>query len=107
MDRNSAGGYFSIDAWKEAIGGIGMTPLEVLGGLLGFAIYIILFLGAAFIYWLPAHIANKRRHPNALPIALLTLFLGWTLVGWVTALVWATMATPAPAAPTAEKVADQ
>jgi len=40
---------------------------------------------------LPAIIAGRRHHPNATAITALNLFLGWTLVGWVVALVWAFM----------------
>src|SRR5262249_8158542 len=41
------------------------------------------------LYLLPALVALTRRHHNAGAIFLLNLFLGWTLVGWVVALVWA------------------
>jgi|KBSSwiStaDraftv2_1062776.scaffolds.fasta_scaffold924218_1 hypothetical protein len=47
---------------------------------------------AAVVLWLtflPAFIASWREHPNCGAIFLLTLFLGWTLLGWVAALVWA------------------
>jgi hypothetical protein len=33
-------------------------------------------------------IALTRHHLNAGPIAILNIFLGWTFVGWVVALVW-------------------
>ena len=42
------------------------------------------------LYFLPTIVANKRKHSNCTPILLLNLFLGWTLVFWVIALVWAT-----------------
>ncbi len=65
---------------------------------------LIFALGAA-LYFLPAIIGrNKRNHTS---ILLFNLFLGWTLVGWVIALVWAvTQDAPAtvyvaPAAPVA------
>jgi Superinfection immunity protein len=41
------------------------------------------------IYFLPLLVAWKRRHRNAVAIAVLNLFLGWTFLGWVAALVWA------------------
>lgn len=48
-------------------------------------IIVILSLG----YFLPAMIAwtNSRRNTSA--IFAFNLFLGWTLIGWVAALVWA------------------
>ena len=46
-----------------------------------------LFAGAIALYFLPAIVGRKKR--NAEAIQILNLFLGWTLVGWVVALVWA------------------
>ena len=46
------------------------------------------------IYFIPALIANHRKHPQMVPILLLDIFLGWTLVGWVAALVWSVLAFP-------------
>jgi hypothetical protein len=45
---------------------------------------------AAFVYFFPWLIAWSRYHPQQVPIFLFTLFLGWTGVGWVIALVWST-----------------
>ena len=51
---------------------IGMVALVALGAL----------------YFLPAIVASKKRNYTA--ILILNLLLGWTLIGWVIALVWAT-----------------
>ena len=40
------------------------------------------------IYFLPTWIGGSKS--NGTSIFLLNLFLGWTFVGWVVALVWAT-----------------
>jgi len=51
-------------------------------------------------YFLPAFIALLRGKRNAGALAVLNLLLGWTLVGWVVALVWALTndaQTPPPA----------
>lgn len=40
------------------------------------------------IYFLPGLIASRRNHNNMISIFLLNLFLGWTFLGWVTALIW-------------------
>ncbi|MBP2159582.1 MULTISPECIES: superinfection immunity protein [Asticcacaulis] len=37
----------------------------------------------------PGLVANHRKHPNALPIWFLTIFMGWTVVGWIAAFIWA------------------
>ena len=40
------------------------------------------------LYFLPAIVGSNKRNYNA--ILILNLLLGWTLIGWVIALVWAT-----------------
>lgn len=59
-------------------------------------IFAIIALGlTGALYFLPAIVAYKRDKSNAQSIALLNTFLGWTLIGWVVALVWA-VANDAP-----------
>ncbi len=41
------------------------------------------------VYFVPTIVAYSRRKDDIMAILLLNLFLGWTLVGWVVALVWA------------------
>lgn len=48
----------------------------------------------AFVYALPALNAWKRKHHNAAAITALNVLLGWTILGWVAALVWSFTATP-------------
>jgi hypothetical protein len=50
--------------------------------------YSYIFAILLLIYLVPAFVATGRHHPNAAAIFLLDLFLGWTLIGWVVALVW-------------------
>jgi hypothetical protein len=33
-------------------------------------------------------IAAQRRHPQLVPIVLITIFTSWTVIGWLIALVW-------------------
>jgi hypothetical protein len=49
---------------------------------------LIVFFVSLAVYFLPALVASTRLHPNSKPIMLLNVFLGWTLIGWVGALVW-------------------
>lgn len=52
-----------------------------------------LFLVVGFvIYFLPTFVASSRKHLNGTSIFLVNLFLGWTFLGWVVALVWASSA---------------
>ena len=57
--------------------------LEYLAGLS--AIIIIISL---ISYFLPTVIAMLRGKSNTFAILLLNLFLGWTFIGWIVALVW-------------------
>jgi len=50
---------------------------------------MILFGTALVAYFLPALIALGRGHHNAGMIAVLNAILGWTIVGWIIALLWA------------------
>ena len=41
------------------------------------------------IYFIPIIIAYVRRHNNFTTICLLTVFTGWTFLGWLASLLWA------------------
>lgn len=41
----------------------------------------------ALVYFIPSIIGYFKKHGAG--ILLLNLFLGWTLIGWVAALIWA------------------
>ena len=43
------------------------------------------------IYFLPLFIAIAGDHKNRIAICLFNLFLGWTGLGWLGALIWAVM----------------
>jgi Superinfection immunity protein len=48
------------------------------------------FFGLSFLmYFLPSIVALARSKRDLLAIFLLNLFLGWSVIGWVVALVWA------------------
>ena len=49
----------------------------------------ILLLIVLALYFVPTFVAGNRQHANVSAIFFLNLLLGWTLIGWVGALVWA------------------
>lgn len=55
---------------------------------------VFLFVLAALAYLLPTIIANRRGHVNENTIAMLNLFLGWTVIGWIIAFLWSFSAGP-------------
>lgn len=48
---------------------------------------IVLMIG--FFYFIPTLVAVGWSRKNGVSIAVVNLFLGWTLIGWVVALAWA------------------
>ena len=50
--------------------------------LIGLFIFFVL-------YFIPAMVAYQKGRKNKQAILVLNIFLGWTLIGWVLALVWA------------------
>ena len=50
---------------------------------------LLWFLVGVVLYFVPAAIAASRKHRNGGAIMALNLFLGWSCLGWVGALVWA------------------
>lgn len=48
------------------------------------------FFGIGFVmYFLPTIVALIKSKRDAVAILLLNLFLGWSVIGWIIALVWA------------------
>lgn len=63
------------EAGAAAAGGMGLLVGFLVAGL--------------FVYFVPTLVATGRAHHNTAAIVMLNLFLGWTFLGWVAALVWA------------------
>jgi hypothetical protein len=57
----------------------------------------IFYICAITLYFCPTIIAYQHGHRSSTAITVLNVLLGWTVLGWVGALVWAyTTPTPAP-----------
>lgn len=67
---------------------MGQTPPSQLNAF-GKFVSFNFFLMAPILYLLPSIEALIRKHNNFVAIALVNVFLGWTLIGWVVAIVWA------------------
>lgn len=66
---------------KEKSQGLAVIAGLVLLSLVGLVLAIVAWL-------VPIYIAKKREHPNFMPIAVLTILLGWTGIGWAGCLAW-------------------
>jgi T4 superinfection immunity protein len=54
------------------------------------ALFFFHFLSFWFVmYFLPSIIAFLKSKRDTLAIFLLNFFLGWSVIGWVIALIWA------------------
>ena len=63
----------------------------------GFFVVII----SLTVYFLPSLIATERGHHNIAAIFALNLLLGWTILGWIGAVIWSLTSLPPAATPTA------
>jgi len=63
------------------------TGVDTLLGVLG-------LIGIVIAYWAPTVVALVRHIPAAGQVVVVNLFLGWTVIGWVVALVMALRAVP-------------
>lgn len=54
---------------------------------------ILIFIGILF-YFLPTFLGYDKKNIGG--ILMLNLFLGWTFIGWVIAVVWACTNDPEP-----------
>ena len=52
-------------------------------------VFVMIFV---LVYFFPAFVASRRGHHQVTAIFLLNLFLGWSFIGWVGALIWAATA---------------
>ena len=55
------------------------------------ALLIAACIVAMAIYVLPALLAWSMGSPQRVAITLVDLLLGWTILGWIAALIWAVM----------------
>ena len=77
------------------VGIAALVGLALLAGVFGSTGRLL--LGAAvlgFLYLIPTIVAYRRRHYQLTAIAVINVFAGWTLIGWVGALAWAVTKPP-------------
>ncbi len=67
--------------------GLAQSSVDARGWIVATGIVVALGL----VYFAPSLLALHRGKQNRLAIFLLNVFVGWTLVGWVVAIVWAAM----------------
>ena len=56
--------------------------------------FVLTVLIGGALYILPTIIASNVKHHNAAAIFILNLLLGWTVLGWIAALIWSLTRPP-------------
>lgn len=64
------------------------------GNLIALPFIILIVALAIFVYIIPIIVAHKRQHPSRMAITVLNIFLGWSFIGWIIALVWSCTTPP-------------
>lgn len=64
------------------------TMAKATAGAMPLVVIVLLAVAGIVFTFAPAAIAIARGHNNWLPIFLLCLFLGWSCIGWLAALIW-------------------
>ncbi len=72
----------------HALAANGTSATSVIGTIAG-------VIGLIAAYWFPTVIAFMRHVPAKSQVVIVNLFLGWTFIGWVVALVMACRTVPA------------
>ena len=67
---------------------IGLILFIILDAILGGTGIVTLTGIVLAIYLIPSYIAFARKVPSSLAIAALNLFLGWSIIAYIIALVW-------------------
>ena len=67
---------------------IGIILFVILDVLLGGSGIIVLSGICLAIYLIPTIVAFARKVPSSVAIAVLNIFLGWSIIGYIVALVW-------------------
>lgn len=84
--------FGSIFAGLLVLGNVALFVPEVAG--------VMIALIVVAVYFVPMAVAAVMSHRQLAAIAVLNLLAGWTVLGWIGALVWA-FVTPAPPLPPA------
>ncbi len=82
--------------WAVLVAIVGSLLLSQLQPVAALAL-TVLIVASIGLYFVPTYVAKGK--PHFTQVFILNLFLGWTFLGWVIALVWAAKQVP-PSHPT-------
>ena len=68
---------------------VGLILFGIIDAILGGSGFVLLIGISLLAYLIPTLVAFARKVPSTLSIAVLNIFLGWSIIGFVVSLVWA------------------
>jgi hypothetical protein len=75
---------------NSSIGNSPSIPVNASGYFgISFTVFFLMIALIIIVYFIPVMIAVARKHRKATWIFLVNLLLGWSVLGWIFALVWA------------------
>ena len=74
----------------SSIGMVVLTSAD--GGLMDRFETLLVLIAIVVVYFFPAMVAARRNHHQNNAIFMLNLLLGWTVIGWMAAFIWAVSA---------------
>lgn len=57
--------------------------------MMDYVLLICIAIGVMWVFWMPSVDAYDRRHRQRNIIFHINLWLGWTVIGWIVAYIWA------------------
>ena len=66
-------------------------PSSSADGVVAFGLLLFLAIGfcCLLLYFVPIAVAQYRKASNTTTVVLINIFLGWTIIGWIIALILA------------------
>lgn len=88
LEKDTPLGCYTILSIIVFLSSLGILNSALQDGFTAFLMSLaIVFI--LWIYFIPAWIAEIRNNPSTTAIFVVNLFFGWSLIGWVIALIWA------------------
>jgi hypothetical protein len=78
---------------REVSPNIGLHPTDFSGPHWGLLMFVLItgFVAFVLVYLLPSFVAWRRDHAHKYEVMFVSFVLGWTILGWIGCLIWASI----------------
>ena len=92
MRIGKAVGLVSLMFMLQLMGGDNPENLPIWAKIIYYPLNIIvIYMIVKYLYLYPYNLAKENKnHNNLQGLLILNIFLGWTLIGWIICVIWAT-----------------